>query len=180
MKKIASLVVGMSMLLSLAPSSSQAWVGLALGNAPLFVVGAVVTALNGGFVVSCGYGPHGRCHQGFFVTGVGGLLGLVLLDSQGDAAFAKLSEQDAARVGALDLSKVAAYNDEIDEINAVRESIVRETVSRAERGETVKGAEVHALWLSAREQGLISAEAFEVLEAVSAEAARSVQVLEKR
>jgi hypothetical protein len=155
---------------SLVPQKADAFIGLAAGNAPLIVIGAVLTLLNTTTLVSC---HHHHCHDTSIVSGPGGLLGLILLDGQAGASipFAALSATDARSLGVSSAQALRAYNDELAEINAVRESILGDVNARLAAGQVVRGSEIHAAWTSALAQGLISSDAFSVLEAVSAQAA---------
>jgi hypothetical protein len=173
-KKLFALAAAATMLSAsaVAPTQANAALGLITGNAPLFIVGAVLTVLDSSVFVSCAGNPHfEHCHQ-TTVVGTAGLIGLVLLDGQGNQSvpFTALTTADGARLGVADQAQLDAYNHELDEINAVRSDILSDVLIQTSDGQQVKGSDVHAAWIKAKDQGLISPAAFAVIEKISAQA----------
>ena len=171
-KKLMTSALALSMLIAsaAAPQRAEAFIGFVTGNAPLIIVGAVAAAVDSAFVVSCVNGPHFRhCREGFAIGSVG-VIGLLLLDGERgqSAAFSPMTSAGAQKLG-LSAAQQSAYNQELAEINAIRQDLLSDVLVRTDGGEAVSGAEIHQQWLQAREAGMISPAAFEALEKVSAQ-----------
>lgn len=72
--------------------------------------------------------------------------GLLILDSPGEVAFAALTENQAAALAITDEER-DAYNSELDELNAVRQSVKSELDERAEKGEKITVGISKKAWL---------------------------------
>lgn len=176
MKKSLVLTLAMTMLGAsvVTPTPSQAALGLLTGNLPLFVTGAVFASVGTPVFVTCVGTPWGRrCHVGWY-TGFLGAFGFLLLDGQQSqtVGFGELTPAQASQLG-INSTQLDAYNHELSEINAVRESIEGDALARVNQGEKVLESDLHAQWASY--QSLFSADAFAALEKVSAQAAPVIQ-----
>ena len=97
------------------------------------------------------------------------LIGLLLLDGQGESVvgFKEMDVTDARALG-LSESERLAFNDARDEINAINESVVQESMTS--RG--LDAGRAHALWEKYR--GQLSTEAFAGLDKLSRGLARAI------
>jgi hypothetical protein len=175
MKKFAVMAMAVSMLTTsaLMPKRSEAALGLLTGNLPLLVTGAVFTSADTPVFITCVGTPWGRsCHVAWY-TGFLGAFGLLLLDGAQNqtVAFDTLTAPQAAK---LDIApaQMDAYNHELAEINAIRETIQGDVLGRVQKGDTVLESQIHSMWTSY--QSILSPEAFSALVKVSAQAAPAI------
>ena len=128
---------------------------------PLLVAGAVSTATGIIGVQGC---LRGDCGVGVTLSLFGlALIGPILLDdgTVGDLEFVAVDQARAAQVGLTEIERLA-FNSELDEINAIKETITSD-LNRDEKPTTEKA---HALW---NEYGQsLSLDAFSGLEKISA------------
>jgi len=154
-----------------AATPARAAVGLVTFSPTLIVVGACLTLAGSGAFVSFW---HGHSHVRF-VVGPVGLLGLILLDDQGgvpNAEFTSIDTQNAEKL-TLNSAEQIAFNSELAEINAVKESLIAEGSQALEAGK-VSAEQMDAFmnegWANAARDGLISQDAFAALTKVRAQA----------
>jgi len=159
------------------PRRSEAAVGgivcLAGGaGVPVVVTGGVMVL--GGVLLgaSAGASQNGIGFGAALLGVVGILFGLVVLDGEGsrDIAFSTITEDQAAQLG-LSEAQAQAYNSELSEINAIRETIQADVLTQVDKGEDVTAQTVSDSWQSYR--GVLSADAFLALEKVSMQLANA-------
>lgn len=125
------LAIGLMGLCALTMSArpAVAVVGVILNSSPVFLVGLA------GMIGVMGAYDHQEIPLGP-PTAIA-LAGLLLLDSQGNptADFAPMTEQSAIQLG-VNAQELAAFNQELPEINAINESIASEANARFAGGES--------------------------------------------
>lgn len=168
MKKFIAVLLTVITLVNLSPRKSEAVVGAVilpetLIGIPFIVAGAFLTA--GSLVVAgdryANYHDREDAWLWFWV-------GVFLLDGeQGvDAVFTAVKPEEGAKLG-LTSEELARYNEELPEINVIREHIVANLVTRTKKGETVDQKSAQSLWQAYSNQ--LSADAFSALKKVSAQ-----------
>jgi len=175
-------VVAMALMLSIGgavaqPQRSEAAIGgiIALtggAGVSLMAVGGVMTAA-GGLVCEVARNSDDWDYLTVaFFAGVFALIGIVILDGNGDRemVFSELAVEQALALGVSE-EQARAYNGELAEINAVRESVQAEILTQAQKGEEVTAQAVSDTWQAYR--AVISPEAFAALEKVSTHTAES-------
>ena len=169
---VLSLIFGM-----LVPKRSEAIVGAAIAVPAVVTVGAITGGT--GFATVLGTMIYGTTCSGrgcaldgivLFLMGAAVLIvGLVILDDNSHGMeFTALNETKAEALG-ITAEQAAAYNSELDEINAAKQTVQMEVVKM----EKPSVDEAHALWQEMR--GNISPEAYGALEKVSAEFVKSLK-----
>ena len=132
-KMISALAITGVLVVGLTPRTSSAGVGGVLSIAggaglPIMVVGGAVltTGLGIGLIPSegCGKESFFCFHTKDIVAALMDFAGLVILDSNDHhgVAFSALSEKDANTLGVSD-EQALAYNNELDELNAIRDEV---------------------------------------------------------
>lgn len=145
---------------------------------PAVIVGGVLAG--GSLVVATGFCMAYKfdgltCVYAYFLTLPFVLKGALIMNPEQDPAtfeFAELSE-DAARELGISKPERSSYNEELEEINAVRESIQAELNSRLQSVGEVSSLQAHELWQAHRD--LISPDAYSALEKISARFHNSAQ-----
>jgi hypothetical protein len=176
MKKFVVMAMAVSMLSTsvLMPKRSEAALGLLSGNLPLLVTGAVFATVDTPVFETCAGTPWGRTCRVAWYTGFLGAFGLLLLDGSQNqtVAFDALTAPQAAQLG-ITAVQLDAYNHELAEINAIRETIQGDVLGQVQKGNTVLESQIHTMWTSY--QSMLSPEAYAALVKVSAQAAPALK-----
>ena len=181
-RSISALMISAVLATGFVPRQSQAAVGGVMsifGGAgiPVMVVGGVTTA--GGLAL---YGTAlavkagGSDSDGWRAFGIGilsigvTLVGLVVLDSkdQQGAVFGTLDDKTAQAMN-ISSNELAAYNSELDEVNAIRDEVTARLLES--KNPTVQ--ESQAAWSELK--GSISPESFSVVEKISLNMVSQIQ-----
>ncbi len=166
-KFLVSLVTVIS-LLNLSPKKSEAAVGVILLphliGVPFIVVGAFFT-----------FGSLAPVHHNPSSAWLSFWFGIFLMDGEKgtDVVFAELNSNEAVKLGLND-DELRSYNEELPEINAIREHIVGTLTTRVSQGQEVDQKLARDLWQSHGTQ--LSPTAFSALKKVSGQ----TPVLQKR
>lgn len=172
MKRIITLSVAAAFLLTsmsaFGPKRSEAALGIAFGNLPLFVVGAVFITVDTPVFVTCGYY---HCWSHTYGGGPLAFLGIILLDSGKDQTLG-FGALDPQRSEFGTPAQIEEFNHALPYINAVRDDIQGNALERVLRGQTVRESELHAAWQQYRP--MFAPGAYAVLEKVSAQAAPEI------
>jgi len=133
-KLILSLVIGIS-LIGFSTKNASAIVSLALANAPLAVAGASVTAVGAALITTGVFVMSDDDSTGSLIAlftlvvpgAIVAALGIVILD-EGNGINLNFKELNIVASNKLKLSheELESFNYEIDEINAIKESIQNE------------------------------------------------------
>ncbi len=170
------MMLALSMFVSaVIPAKSHALVGAVVAVPTVVAVGAITAGAGGvGLVSAILYGDRrGAGRYDGLLLGLASYVviavGLVILDdnSQG-IAFGELDETKAVALG-INAEEAAAYNSELEEINAAKQSIEMEVVKMEEPS----AEKAHALWQEMR--GNISPAAYSAMEKVSAEFVKNLK-----
>jgi hypothetical protein len=147
-KKSISMTLMLAVLTSavvLPAKRAEAIVGLATANPIVAILGLAATAGSAAGIVYADVG-NPDLDTGLsviFSSMAGGIVGLTLLDDQDsqDVAFAPLSADSAKTIGLSD-AELAAYNDQLDAINLIRENVASQ-VQNESKQDVVKAS---SLW----------------------------------
>lgn len=116
---------------NLQPRQADAYMGLALIAAPVAVMGAAFLGVGAAELAIGVRMDQEMTHASpASIIGLSGLgLGLLLLDQSGQPAmkYVALDAEQASKLGLSD-SEMSAYNDSLDEINAVAETVSSDMV----------------------------------------------------
>lgn len=134
------------------------------------IVGGALIATGGLTSVHAPVFSDSRSYDGLLIGIIGlgvAAVGLLVLDQDGskDVQFQALSSESAQRLG-LSANSIETYNSELDELNAIKNSISAE-LSLTESPSLEKSA---TLW--SEYQGRLSAETMQVVKAVVAQGLR--------
>lgn len=151
MKKLVLAVLALSIALGVlaVPRRAHAAFGVATGNIPEIVVGAVLTAgaLAMPIVIDGMKDEENptRSNVWYWLTLLSGIMLLEEEKGKHDVAFGPLTERGALKVAASP-EEVEYYNHDLQELNAVRETILGETLDRLRRGEKLTVKHVQKMW----------------------------------
>lgn len=118
---------------------SHAVVGLATGNPVVTILGAAALGGTGIYLASGGNDDLGESFVRAFFGLMAAAVGLTLLDGEQAYEFAEISSADARAMG-ISPDERAAYNLELDQVNAIAEAVATDLPEKS----TVE--EAKALW----------------------------------
>jgi hypothetical protein len=141
-----ALLVSLALLpaLSARPHSAHALVGAAIGNVPTLIVGASITGLGGALILH-ELNAH-EASGGYLVIPASGMmiLGLIVLDDN-SVQFGPLSAEQARSAG-FSAGEIAAFSEELAEINAIQAQVVSDLTAQYGKTGTIDLARAESLW----------------------------------
>jgi hypothetical protein len=175
-KKSISITLLLSVLASAAilpAKRAEAIVGLATANPVVAILG--LAAIGGGGVTIAVLDASDNSQSVSAVFGAAfsavaaGIVGITLLDDKNsqDVAFAPITSAEAATTIGLSNAELAAYNNEIDTINLIREDVASQVQNESQQDVT----KASSLWT--QYQNDLSPEAFAAVQKVAQAAVQS-------